>query len=58
MMFFMWLFPLLFIFLIVYLLGGERLFQVFRPGSVRVCTNCHRAVQEDWKTCPYCGQTL
>ncbi len=58
MMFFMWLFPLLFVFLLVYLLGGERIFQAFRPAPARVCANCHRAVREDWKTCPYCGQTL
>ncbi len=58
MMFFMWLFPLLFLFLIVYLLGGERVFQAFRPASARACANCHRAVQNDWRVCPHCGQAL
>lgn len=58
MMFFMWLFPLLFLFLIVYLLGGGRAFQSFRPAPARVCPNCHRTVQVDWNTCPHCGQNL
>ncbi|GAB4505095.1 MAG: hypothetical protein Fur0043_20900 [Anaerolineales bacterium] len=58
MMFFMWLFPLLFVFLLVYLLSGERLSQAFRPAPARACASCHRAAQDDWKTCPYCGQTL
>jgi zinc-ribbon domain len=25
---------------------------------VRTCTNCGRLAQEDWKTCPYCGNPL
>jgi hypothetical protein len=25
---------------------------------MRSCTNCGRAVQEDWKACPYCGKKL
>jgi len=58
MMFFMWLLPLLLIALIVYLLGGERLRQAFRPSPARVCASCHCAVQDDWKVCPHCGQTL
>jgi hypothetical protein len=58
MMFFMWLLPLLLIVLIVYLLGGERLLQALRFTPARNCANCHRAVQDDWKVCPYCGQTL
>ncbi len=58
MMFFMWLFPLLFVFFLVYMLGGERLFGAFRPAPARVCANCQRAVQADWKVCPNCGQTL
>jgi hypothetical protein len=58
MMFFMWLFPLLALILIVYLLGGERVASLFRPAPARVCANCHRAVQNDWKICPSCGQTL
>ncbi len=58
MMFFMWLFPLLFIFLIVYLLGGEPLFRGFHPDPAQVCANRHRAMQADWKVCPHCRQTL
>jgi hypothetical protein len=25
---------------------------------MRSCTSCGRAVQEDWKACPYCGKKL
>lgn len=58
MMFFMWFFPLLVLVLIIYLVGGERVTSLFRPAPTRVCANCHRAVQNDWKVCPHCGQTL
>lgn len=58
MMFFMWLFPLLVLGLIIYLVGGGRLNATLRPAPVRVCANCQRAVQNDWKVCPHCGQTL
>jgi hypothetical protein len=25
---------------------------------VRTCSNCGKPAQEDWKTCPYCGNPL
>lgn len=28
----------------------------FSPGGV--CSNCGRALQEDWKVCPYCGEKI
>ena len=27
-------------------------------ASPRVCASCGKAAQADWKTCPYCGNTL
>ncbi len=28
------------------------------PVSPRICANCGKPAQEDWKTCPYCGSPL
>lgn len=28
------------------------------PTPVHPCSNCGKPAQEDWKTCPYCGNTL
>jgi hypothetical protein len=27
-------------------------------APVRTCSNCGKPAQEDWKTCPYCGNPL
>ena len=27
-------------------------------APARTCSNCGRPAQEDWKTCPYCGNPL
>jgi hypothetical protein len=69
-----WLFslPSLFLplgFLVLLVLGGAWLF--WQVGSPRVpsagppqtrpgqtCPSCDRAIEADWKLCPYCGQGL
>jgi uncharacterized membrane protein len=28
------------------------------PTPTRTCSNCGKPAQEDWKTCPYCGNPL
>ena len=28
------------------------------PVSTRTCSNCGKPAQDDWKTCPYCGNPL
>lgn len=28
------------------------------PAIGGVCPSCHKGVQDDWKTCPYCEQKL
>ncbi len=28
------------------------------PAPARMCPNCGKPAQEDWKTCPYCGNPL
>jgi hypothetical protein len=28
------------------------------PAPTRTCSNCGKPAQEDWKTCPYCGNPL
>jgi hypothetical protein len=57
-MFLMWIVPLLFIGLIVYAVSGNNLLNAFRLAANRVCANCGKPAQNDWKTCPHCGQTL
>lgn len=62
MMLSVFLLPLAVIGLIVY--GVVAL--LHRPNQVvpphqelrKACPNCGKSVQADWKTCPYCGQTL
>ncbi len=29
-----------------------------RPGAAYPCPRCKKYVQNDWKTCPHCGQKL
>ncbi|GER79221.1 MAG: hypothetical protein DPW21_00185 [Anaerolineae bacterium] len=57
-MFLMWIIPLLLIGLVVYAISGNNLVIAFKPDSNRTCPQCRQAVQNDWKTCPHCGQTL
>ena len=57
-MFFMWIIPLLLVVLVVYAVGRGNLFNVVKPASGRVCSNCHQPAQADWKVCPHCGQVL
>ena len=57
-MFLMWIIPLLLIGLVVYGLSGNNLARAFQPVSSHTCTQCNQAVQNDWKNCPHCGQTL
>ena len=44
------------------LLHGSRTTVVQTPAQVaaptKPCANCGKPVQEDWKTCPYCGNPL
>jgi len=56
-MFLMWIVPLLFIGLVVYAISGGKVPNALRPSG-RACPNCSRAVRNDWKNCPHCGQTL
>jgi hypothetical protein len=28
------------------------------PAQTRTCSNCGKPSQDDWKTCPYCGNPL
>ena len=32
--------------------------QTQAPAPSRTCSNCGKLAQEDWKTCPYCGNPL
>lgn len=57
-MFLMWIIPLLLIGLVVYAISGAKLVNAFKPVSNHTCPQCKQAVQNDWKTCPHCGQTL
>lgn len=57
-MFLMWIVPLLLIGLVVYAISGNNLVNTFKPVSNRTCPQCKQAAQNDWKTCPHCGQTL
>lgn len=57
----MWLLPIGVLVLFVY--GAVSLFNgLNRSGNAplveRKCTNCGKAAQDDWSTCPYCGKTL
>ncbi|MBN2387563.1 MAG: zinc ribbon domain-containing protein [Anaerolineales bacterium] len=54
--FFMWLFPLGL--LVLTGLGIAWLIRSLSAGRVpaRVCSQCGRAAQIDWKTCPYCSK--
>ncbi|MCL4530973.1 MAG: zinc ribbon domain-containing protein [Chloroflexi bacterium] len=58
-MFLMWIVPLLLIGLMIHAISGNN-FNALKPAAVasRACPNCNQAVQDDWKTCPHCGQTL
>jgi hypothetical protein len=42
------------------LLDGRQTAPVPAPLAtpLAVCSNCHRGVQADWRTCAYCGQKL
>ncbi len=57
-MFLMWIIPLLLIGWVVWAVSGNNFANTFKPVASRACPNCNRPAQVDWKTCPYCGQTL
>lgn len=57
-MFLMWIVPLALIFLVVYIVSGNNLSNLFKPTAGRICTHCGSAAQNGWKVCPYCGQEL
>lgn len=57
-MFFMWIFPVLLIVLLVYLISGKDLGNLFKPAPSRACPHCNQPAQNDWKNCPHCGQNL
>lgn len=57
-MFFMWIIPVLLIVLVVYAISGNNLANVFKPAASRTCQHCNQPVQNNWKNCPHCGQTL
>lgn len=57
-MFLMWIIPLLLAALVVYVVSGNNLVNAFKLIPYDACSQCKRAVQNDWNNCPYCGQTL
>jgi hypothetical protein len=57
-MFLMWIAPLLLIGLFVFAISGNNPTSIFKPAANRACLHCNQAVQNDWKNCPHCGQTL
>ncbi len=53
----LWTIPLGLLFLVIY--GAVRLAtKPNMPAPVQTCAHCGKAVQADWKTCPYCGTGL
>jgi hypothetical protein len=48
--------------LVTALVGGNRSSQTPPPAQIatpsRTCSNCGKPAQEEWKTCPYCGNPL
>jgi hypothetical protein len=48
--------------LVTALVRGNRPAQTTPPAQMaaptRTCSNCGKPAQEDWKTCPYCGNPL
>ncbi len=57
-MFFMWIVPLLLVGFVAYAISGNRLVTVLKLVAARTCPQCNQAMQNDWKNCPHCGQTL
>ncbi len=57
-MFFMWIIPVLLIVLVVYVISGNNPANVFKPAANRTCQHSNQPVQNNWKNCPHCGQTL
>ncbi|MBI5825830.1 MAG: hypothetical protein HZB18_17520 [Chloroflexi bacterium] len=57
-MFLMWIIPLLLIGLVVYGVSAGNFVSSLKPAASRACLHCNQAVQNDWKNCPHCGQTL
>jgi hypothetical protein len=55
----MWIVPLgivaLAVFGVVWLVNN---FNGSKTAQGQVCSTCGKPVQTDWKTCPYCGNTL
>lgn len=53
----MWAIPLGLLFLVIY--GAVKLANKPNvPVASQACSNCGKAVQTDWNTCPYCGTAL
>ncbi|GEM_PF-1657558 len=57
-MFLMWIIPLALIALVVYAIVGSKPGASFKPAASRTCAHCNQPVQNDWKNCPHCGQSL
>ncbi len=57
-MFFMWIVPLLLVGLVIYAISGNNFANALKPVASRICPSCNQSVQNDWKNCPHCGQTL
>jgi len=59
-MIFMWLIPLAFLFMLVLgiLWAVKALKGTQAPTPGQACAQCGKAVQPDWKNCPYCGNSL
>ena len=59
-MIFMWLIPLAFLVMLVLgILWAVKALKGTQPTVPnRVCAQCGKATQFDWKNCPYCGNSL
>jgi hypothetical protein len=57
-MFLMWIVPLLLIGLGIYAISGNNFANTIKPAASRTCPSCNQSVQNGWKNCPHCGQTL
>lgn len=55
-----WIVPVLLLGLVIAVgaWAGNSLNRRNYSGQKRVCPNCSKSVEEDWKTCPYCSTAL
>jgi len=56
----MWIVPLVLVGILVYVITGNNFASAFglKSASNHTCPSCSQSLQDDWKNCPHCGQTL